>query len=103
MIYLDNSATSWPKPKNVPAAMAACLNRYGANPGRSGHRMSMEVSARVYDCRCMAAELFGLADPARVIFTCNATEALNLAIKGMVAPGDHVIITSMEHNSESNG
>ena len=99
MVYLDNSATSWPKPIDVPAAMAACLNRYGANPGRSGHRMSMEVSAKVYDCRCAAAELFGLDDPARVIFTCNATEALNLAIKGMAAPGGHVIITSMEHNS----
>lgn len=99
MIYLDNSATSWPKPKDVPAAMHACLKRYGANPGRSGHRMSMEVGQKVYDCRCAAAELFGLCDPARVIFTSNATEALNLAIHGMVSPGDHVILTSMEHNS----
>lgn len=99
MIYLDNSATSWPKPKDVPAAMHAALKKYGANPGRSGHRLSMEISGRVYDCRCAAAELFGVADPARVIFTCNATEALNLAIMGSVKPGDHVILTSMEHNS----
>ena len=99
MIYLDNSATSWPKPRDVPAAMHTAIKKYGANPGRSGHRMSMEISGKVFDCRCAAAELFGLSDPARVIFTCNATEALNLAIFGSLQPGDHVIITSMEHNS----
>lgn len=99
MIYLDNSATTWPKPRGMAAAMLECMHRYGASPGRAGHSMSLKVSERVYACREAVAELFGTEDPAGVVFTANATEALNIAIKGMLKPGDHAVITSMEHNS----
>jgi cysteine desulfurase family protein len=99
MIYLDNAATSWPKPDAVCNAMAACIKNYGANPGRSGHRMAIQAGEKVYECRENLARLFGIGDPLRIAFTANATEAINLAVKGLLAAGDHVIITSMEHNA----
>lgn len=99
MIYLDNAATSWPKPDAVGEAMVACIKNYGANPGRSGHRMAMQASEKVYECRENLARLFGIGDPLRIAFTANATEAINLAVKGLLAAGDHVIISSMEHNA----
>lgn len=99
MIYFDNAATSWPKPPEVAEAMRCCLNNSGANPGRSGHRMSLAAGKIVDDTRAAIAELFNMPDFDRVIFTLNATDALNMAIKGAVKPGDHVITTSMEHNS----
>jgi cysteine desulfurase/selenocysteine lyase len=99
MIYLDNSATSWPKPREVKEAMVRFMDKVGANPGRSGHLLSLEAARIIYDAREAIATLFGVRDPSRVIFTLNATEALNLALKGLLRPGHHVITSSMEHNS----
>jgi cysteine desulfurase / selenocysteine lyase len=99
MIYLDNAATSFPKPPEVAVSMTAFMDTICASPGRSGHRLSVEAARVVYDAREKAAELFGAPDPLRVIFCGNATEALNLAITGLLRSGDHVITTSMEHNS----
>ena len=98
-VYLDNAATSWPKPPAVGAALLAYLNEVGANPGRSGHRLSIEAGRLVDSARDAVAELFHAADPLRVVFGANATEALNLALHGLLRPGDHVITSSMEHNS----
>jgi len=99
MIYLDNAATSWPKPPQVLAAMARFLTEVGANPGRSGHRLSVEAGRIVYAAREAVAELFHAPDPLRVVFGMNATEGLNLALRGLLRPGDHVVTSSMEHNS----
>ncbi len=99
MIYFDNAATSWPKPDGVAAAMVACLCGQGANPGRSGHRLSLAAGRVVYEARERVARLFGVGDPLSVAFTKNATEATNLALLGLLAPGDHVITSVMEHNS----
>lgn len=99
MIYFDNAATSWPKPDAVPAAMVRSLRESGANPGRSGHALSMQASRVVYEARESVARLFGIDDPLSVVFTKNATEALNLALLGLLAPGDHVITSVMEHNA----
>lgn len=99
MIYFDNAATSWPKPPVVTEAMVRCINEAGANPGRAGHRMANEAAHIVYDTRETVCELFHAADPLRVVFTCNITEALNMALFGLLNPGDHVITGSMEHNS----
>jgi len=99
MIYLDNAATSWPKPPGVAAAMLHFLDQVGANPGRSGHRLSVEAGRIVYQAREALAALFNVRDPLRVVFAANATEALNLALHGYLRPGDHVITSSMEHNS----
>ncbi len=99
MIYFDNAATSWPKPPGVGQAMAEFLENIGANPGRSGHRLSVEAGRIVYRAREAVAELFHAPDPLRVAFGANVTEALNLAILGYLKPGDHVITSSMEHNS----
>ena len=99
MIYLDNSATSFPKPKGMIAAMEECMMYYCGNPGRSGHRMSMKTGEAVYHARREVAEIFHIQDGSRVLFTKNTTEALNMAIRGILREGDHVITTSMEHNS----
>ena len=99
LIYLDNAATSWPKPEAVYQAMENFMRHAGASPGRSGHRLSIDAGRVVYEAREILALLFNLDDPLRIIFTKNATEALNLAICGVLHPGDHVITSSMEHNS----
>ncbi len=99
MIYFDNAATSWPKPPGVAEAMLHFLNEVGANPGRSGHRLSVEAGRIVYQTRESLAELFNVRDPLRIVFAANATEALNLALRGYLRPGDHVITGSMEHNA----
>lgn len=99
MIYLDNAATSYPKPKEVGQAMIYFLEKVGANPGRSSHRLSIEAGRILYQARESLAELFNVDDPLRIIFTLNVTEALNLALKGLLRPGDQVITSSMEHNS----
>jgi cysteine desulfurase/selenocysteine lyase len=99
MIYLDNAATSWPKPPEVLRAMTDVLERAGGNPGRSGHRLSIAAARTIYDTREEISRLFGLSDPLRVIFTGNATHAINLAFVGMLKPGDHVVTSSMEHNA----
>lgn len=99
MIYFDNAATSWPKPPEVQDAMTQFLQEVGANPGRSGHRMAMESARMVYRVREAVAELFHAPDPLRVVFEHNITAALNLALIGFLRSGDHVITSSMEHNS----
>ncbi|MBO5667351.1 MAG: aminotransferase class V-fold PLP-dependent enzyme [Firmicutes bacterium] len=99
MIYLDNAATSFPKPKSCVRTMEDCILHYCGNPGRSGHAMSLKTGAKVYEARASAARLFGAEDPSSMVFTFNATDSLNLAIKGSLKPGDHVVTTSMEHNS----
>ena len=99
MIYIDNSATSWPKPPRVKEAMIRFMEDVGANPGRSGHRLSIEAARVMYEAREALAALFHAMDPLRIVFTLNATESLNLALKGLLKPGDHVITSSMEHNS----
>jgi cysteine desulfurase family protein len=99
MIYLDNAATSYPKPKEVGQAMMYFLEKVGASPGRSSHRLSIEAGRMLYQARESLAELFNVDDPLRIIFTLNVTEALNLALKGLLRPGDQVITSSMEHNS----
>jgi len=99
LIYLDNGATSFPKPPAVAAAMAHYLLEVGGSPGRSGHRLSQEAARVVFACREALAELFGAPDSRRIVFTLNATQALNTAIYGVLRPGDRVLATSMEHNS----
>jgi cysteine desulfurase family protein len=99
MIYFDNAATSWPKPATVSAAMSDCLWDAGGNPGRSGHRMSVAAARIVENARETLARLFNVPDPSRIVFTQNATHGLNLALYGLLRPGDHVVTTSVEHNS----
>lgn len=99
VIYLDHAATSWPKPPQVSQAMSEYLERAGGNPGRSGHRLSIAAGRIVYAAREAAAELFHVPDPLRIIFTLNATEAINIAIHGVVRPGDRVVATGGEHNA----
>jgi cysteine desulfurase family protein len=99
MIYFDNAATSWPKPPCVLEAMAHYLNDVGASPGRSGHRLAVKAARIVYGAREAVAELFHAPDPLRVVFGANVTEALNLALNGLLRPGDHVVTGSLEHNS----
>ncbi|MDI6794564.1 MAG: aminotransferase class V-fold PLP-dependent enzyme [bacterium] len=101
MVYLDNAATSWPKPEEVYLAVDHFMREIGASPGRSGHSLSIEAGRILFETREAVANLFGITDSSRIIFTLNATEALNLGIKGILTPGDHVITTSMEHNSVS--
>lgn len=98
MIYLDNAATTFPKPDSVINAMVYAQKFVGANAGRGGHRMTMRAGEMVYSAREKAAEIFS-ADSERVIFTNNCTTALNTAIKGTLHKGDHVIISCLEHNS----
>jgi cysteine desulfurase / selenocysteine lyase len=99
MIYLDNAATSWPKPPKVLRAMTGVLERIGGNPGRSGHSLSIEAARVVYDTREVIARFFNSADPRRIIFTMNATHGINIALRGILRAGDRVVTTSMEHNA----
>jgi len=99
MIYLDNAATSWPKPPEVLKAMVGVLEYAGGNPGRSGHRLSIEAARAVYDTREDIARFFNISDPTRVIFTSNATHAINIVLRGLLKPGDRVVVSSMEHNA----
>ncbi len=99
MIYLDHAATSWPKPPGVVDAMIEAVTVYGANPGRGSHSMSLDASRSIYQARSSIARLFSIKDPNRLVFTKNTTEALNLALFGFLKNDDHVICTSIEHNS----
>ncbi|OEH84967.1 cysteine desulfurase [Desulfuribacillus stibiiarsenatis] len=98
MIYLDNAATSWPKPEQVYVAMDQAL-REGGNAGRGGNAKSLAASRGLLETRLLLARLFHIPTPERIAFTQNVTEALNLALKGFLQQGDHVIISSFEHNS----
>lgn len=99
MIYLDNAATSSPKPKCVTDAVMRAITEVNANPGRAGHLLSLEAGRTVLTCRERIASLIGADDPFSIALTFNCTDALNLAIKGVLKKGDHVISTLMEHNS----
>ena len=99
MIYLDNAATTFPKPKAVTESVYRCMTEYCANPGRGSHKMAIEGAKEIYDARELISQFFNLGNPMRVIFTSNATDSLNIGIKGFLKPGDHVITTQMEHNS----
>ena len=91
MIYLDNAATSFPKPPAVARAMADTLTRCGANPGRAGHVLSLRAGRIVESCREAIAQMLGERDASRVVFCQNATDALNTAIHGVVRTGDHFV------------
>lgn len=99
MIYLDNAATSYPKPAEVYDEISRCMREYCANPGRGGHKMSISSAKAVWDCREKLCSLFNIKNPLQLCFTKNATEALNIAIRGVLKQNDHVITTRMEHNS----
>ena len=99
MIYLDNAATSFPRPACVARAMSDALTQCGANPGRAGHRLALAAGRIVEGCREDLAAMLGETDASRVAFACNATDALNMAIHGVVRTGDHVVTTLLEHNS----
>ncbi len=98
-IYLDNAATSFPKPESVYSAVMRTMRETGASPGRGGYRMSLECSRLLYKTREAIARLFSISDTSRVIFTHSATESLNMALRGTLLPGDHVITSVLEHNS----
>ncbi len=99
MIYLDNAATSYPKPQSVIKAVNDSFENYCANPGRSGHDMSVKASEQVYKTRCILNDFFNGCGAENVSFTANCTDSLNKAIKGILNNGEHVIISSLEHNS----
>lgn len=99
VIYFDNSATTYPKPRSVIYAISDAMKFCGANPGRSGHTMSRVSGKEIEKCRNVACELFGAKDPENVAFTLNCTAALNMVIKGLLKPGDHVVVSCLEHNA----
>jgi cysteine desulfurase family protein len=99
LIYLDNAATSFPKPESVYTFMDQFFRRCGVNPGRSGYDLGIEAGQLVEDTRRLVAELVGGRDPHRLIFASNSTDALNLAIFGLLGDGDHALTTTLEHNS----
>ena len=99
MIYLDNAATTFPKPQKVLSEVMRCMKVYCGNPGRGGHRMSLMASEKVYECRTLVSDLYHSSVPENVIFTQNTTSALNTAIKAFAGRGDHIVISSLEHNS----
>jgi cysteine desulfurase/selenocysteine lyase len=98
-IYLDNAATSFPKPEAVYRAINRAMREVGANPGRGGHRMAVEASRLVFEAREAVAAFFGAEDSSRIVFTPSATEALNIALFGLLRPGDRVVTSTMEHNA----
>lgn len=98
MIYLDSAATSLIRPQSVEFAMLDAL-RTMASPGRGSHKAAMRAAETVFNCRCRAAELFKVDEPEKIIFTFNATHALNIAINSMVKPGSNVLVSGFEHNS----
>src|SRR5438477_10515138 len=98
-IYLDNAATSWPKPEAVYRAVDDYQRRLGAPAGRGSYAEAAESERIVLSCRKKIAQLIGAADPSRIVFTQNGTDSLNLALHGLLPPGDHVVTTASEHNS----
>jgi len=99
VIYLDNAATSWPKPESVYQTMDEFLRTKGGNPGRGSHSMAVAARETVEETRLLVARLISAPEMERVIFTLNCTDALNLGLKGLLKPGDHVITSCIEHNS----
>ena len=101
MLYLDNAATSFPKPEVVYQELHSYLRSEGANPGRGGHQSAVRVEKTIDDTRNLLARFFGMSDHRRVIFTLNGTDSINMAIKGVIQPGDQVLTSLLEHNSVS--
>ncbi|MFA5317633.1 MAG: aminotransferase class V-fold PLP-dependent enzyme [Dehalococcoidales bacterium] len=99
MIYLDNATTSWPKPETVYQTMDDFARTKAGNPGRGSHSMAIAAGETIDETRRLVARLINVRDRARVIFTLNCTDALNMGLKGLLKPGDHVITSSLEHNS----
>lgn len=99
MIYLDNGATSWPKPESVYREMDHFFRNYCGNPGRASHQFAVHSDTRITECRHSVARFFNCPEPDRIVFTYSATDGLNLVIKGLLKPGDHVITSHLEHNS----
>jgi len=99
VVYMDNAATSWPRPPEVVEAVSRFLVETGVNPGRSAHRLSIAAGRILLETREALAELFGLADPLRIVFCLNGTEAINLVLRGLLRPGDRVVTSSIEHNA----
>src|SRR5437764_12474966 len=101
MIYLDNAATSFPKPEAVYQTLDRFARQSLANPGRAGHKMALAAERALDDGRHLLNQFFHGEGPERFIFTLNCTDALNMAFKGVLKEGDHVITTDLEHNSVS--
>src|SRR5271165_5179685 len=101
MVYLDNAATSFPKPEAVYHALDHFARHWLANPGRAGHRLALASERILDEGRHLLNQLFHGSDPDRFVFTLNCTDALNMAFKGALGEGAHVITTSLEHNSVS--
>ncbi len=99
LLYFDNAATTYPKPQRVYDAVMCAMQSAGGNPGRSSHALAREAEAVVYGARCDVADFFGSSSPERVVFTYNATYALNLAIRALAKPQTHILISNLEHNS----
>ena len=99
MLYFDNAATTFPKPIEVRKAVDEAFYRFGANPGRSGHKMGMETSRKVFETRKKAAEFFGISETENLVFTKNCTEALNIVLMSIGSEGGHFVISDLEHNS----
>lgn len=99
MIYLDNSATSYPKPQAVVQSVSEAFNRFGGNSGRGAYKMALETTEQIYFCRKKLAEMFGASSVENVVLTYNCTAALNMAIKGLAKTGAHFIISDLEHNA----
>ena len=99
MIYLDNAATTYPKPPQVQNAVASAIYRFGANPGRGGHAMSMATAEEIYRTRAAVSDFFHAPGPECVALTMNCTHALNAVLKGLRKPGDHVVVSCLEHNA----
>lgn len=99
MIYLDNAATTFPKPRAVYGAVNSAIQNYGANPGRSGHKMSLKAAELVYNCRETAANFYNAPNVENIIFTPNCTYALNTVIMGFLKAGDNAVVSNLEHNS----
>ena len=98
-LFLDNAATSFPKPESVYRAMDTAMREIGVAPGRGGYRQSLAAARIVFETRSALADFFGVSDSSRLIFTHSATESLNLAVSGLLKPGDHVVSSSVEHNA----
>ena len=98
-IYLDNAATSFPKPESVYKAVSDTLRNYGSSPGRGGHKMSIQTEKLIFETRERIASFFNIPNSSNVIFTFNVTMGINLALKGFLKAGDHVLTSSMEHNA----
>jgi cysteine desulfurase family protein len=99
IIYFDNAASTWPKPPGVKEMMAEVIDQFAANPGRGGHILAMKASKTLFRTRVQVSRLFGIQNPNNLFFYLNATQALNQAIKGLLSEGDHVVTSSIEHNS----